>query len=90
MKLLVTIGGDDTASTANRLTNYLHNQDIEVAHIHVPKTIDNDLPLPDRNPTFGFHTAKTKVLELEIRFMKMHELAKIGLLFQRWDVLRVI
>tara|TARA_R110002050_G_scaffold84690_4_gene180837 strand:- start:288 stop:1505 length:1218 start_codon:yes stop_codon:yes gene_type:complete len=58
VKLLVTIGGDDTASTANRLTKYLQTQDLEVAHIHVPKTIDNDLPLPDRNPTFGFHTAK--------------------------------
>ena len=58
VKLLVTIGGDDTASTANRLTKYLQNQDLSVGHIHVPKTIDNDLPLPDRNPTFGFHTAK--------------------------------
>ena len=58
VKLLVTIGGDDTASTASRLTKYLNNQKLDVAHIHVPKTIDNDLPLPDRNPTFGFHTAK--------------------------------
>ncbi|MFD2917185.1 6-phosphofructokinase [Psychroserpens luteus] len=58
VKLLVTIGGDDTASTANRLTKYLQTQSFDVAHIHVPKTIDNDLPLPDRNPTFGFHTAK--------------------------------
>ena len=58
VKLLVTIGGDDTASTANRLTKYLQTQNLTVAHIHVPKTIDNDLPLPDRNPTFGFHTAK--------------------------------
>ena len=58
VKLLVTIGGDDTASTANRLTKYLQSQSIDVSHIHVPKTIDNDLPLPDRNPTFGFHTAK--------------------------------
>jgi len=58
VKLLVTIGGDDTASTANRLTKYLKNQELDVSHIHVPKTIDNDLPLPDRNPTFGFHTAK--------------------------------
>ena len=58
VKLLVTIGGDDTASTANRLIKYLHNQDLDIKHIHVPKTIDNDLPLPDRNPTFGFHTAK--------------------------------
>ena len=58
VKLLVTIGGDDTASTANRLTKFLQSQNLDVSHIHVPKTIDNDLPLPDRNPTFGFHTAK--------------------------------
>ncbi|QXP65089.1 6-phosphofructokinase [Polaribacter sp. HaHaR_3_91] len=58
VKLLVTIGGDDTASTANRLTKYLKSEALDVRHIHVPKTIDNDLPLPDRNPTFGFHTAK--------------------------------
>lgn len=58
VKLLVTIGGDDTASTASRLTKYLTNKQLDIAHIHVPKTIDNDLPLPDRNPTFGFHTAK--------------------------------
>jgi 6-phosphofructokinase 1 len=58
IKLLVTIGGDDTASTANRLTKYIQTQGLEVAHVHVPKTIDNDLPLPGRNPTFGFHTAK--------------------------------
>jgi 6-phosphofructokinase 1 len=60
VKLLVTIGGDDTASTASRLTRFLAEKDLDVAHIHVPKTIDNDLPLPDRNPTFGFHTAKNE------------------------------
>lgn len=58
VKLLVTIGGDDTASTAGRLTKYLTDKQLNIAHIHVPKTIDNDLPLPGRNPTFGFHTAK--------------------------------
>ena len=58
IKLLVTIGGDDTASTANRITKYLASQNISISNIHVPKTIDNDLPLPDRNPTFGFHSAK--------------------------------
>lgn len=58
VKLLVTIGGDDTASTANRVTKYLASQNIQISNIHVPKTIDNDLPLPDRNPTFGFHSAK--------------------------------
>ncbi len=58
VKLLVTIGGDDTASTANRVTKYLASQNVLISNIHVPKTIDNDLPLPDRNPTFGFHSAK--------------------------------
>lgn len=58
VKLLVTIGGDDTASTANRISKFLAKNEVEVKNIHVPKTIDNDLPLPDRNPTFGFHSAK--------------------------------
>lgn len=55
--LLVTVGGDDTASTANRITKFLHNNKIEIKNIHVPKTIDNDLPLPAGVPTFGFNTA---------------------------------
>jgi len=58
VKLLVSIGGDDTASTANRITAYLQQEHIYISNTHVPKTIDNDLPLPDRNPTFGFHSAK--------------------------------
>jgi 6-phosphofructokinase 1 len=58
VKLLVTIGGDDTASTANRLSKYLADKSLKVANIHVPKTIDNDLPLPEGYPTFGYHSAK--------------------------------
>lgn len=58
IELLVTIGGDDTASTANRLTKYLAENDIQIRNIHVPKTIDNDLPLPEGVPTFGFTSAK--------------------------------
>ncbi|MCB0519927.1 MAG: 6-phosphofructokinase [Lewinellaceae bacterium] len=56
--LLVTIGGDDTASTSNRLTKWLADQHINIQNIHVPKTIDNDIPLPDMMPTFGFNSAK--------------------------------
>jgi 6-phosphofructokinase 1 len=55
--LLVTVGGDDTASTANRITKFLHNNKVEIKNIHVPKTIDNDLPLPEGVPTFGFMSA---------------------------------
>jgi 6-phosphofructokinase 1 len=70
VQLLVTIGGDDTASTANRLTKYLQTQDLKVAHIHVPKNIDNDLSLPGRNPTFGFHTAKDEGVRIGNRVYK--------------------
>jgi len=58
VKLLVTIGGDDTASTANRISKYLEANSIRIQNIHVPKTIDNDLPLPEGNPTFGYESAK--------------------------------
>ena len=64
VKILVTIGGDDTASTANRLTKYLATQSLDVANIHVPKTIDNDLPLPEGTPTFGYHSAKEEGVRL--------------------------
>ena len=47
VKLLVTVGGDDTASTANRIAKFLEAKKYPIANIHVPKTIDNDLPLPE-------------------------------------------
>jgi len=58
IQLLVTIGGDDTASTANRISKFLRENDVSIQNIHVPKTIDNDLPLPEGNPTFGYQSAK--------------------------------
>ena len=58
IKLLVTVGGDDTASTANRIAKFLEAKKYPIANIHVPKTIDNDLPLPENTPTFGFNSAK--------------------------------
>ena len=52
---LVTIGGDDTATSSYRIDTLTRGQ-IQVAH--VPKTIDNDLPLPGNMPTFGYQTAR--------------------------------
>ena len=60
IKLLVTIGGDDTASTANRISLFLEEKAIKTQNIHVPKTIDNDLPLPVGISTFGYQTAKNE------------------------------
>jgi 6-phosphofructokinase 1 len=52
---LVTIGGDDTGFSASVVAKQSKGK-IKVAH--VPKTIDNDLPLPGATPTFGFETAR--------------------------------
>jgi ATP-dependent phosphofructokinase / diphosphate-dependent phosphofructokinase len=52
--ILITIGGDDTAKTANAIARKLGKQIIVV---HVPKTIDDDLPLPLGFHTFGYRTA---------------------------------
>jgi 6-phosphofructokinase len=68
--LLVTIGGDDTASTANRLSEYLLKNNLPVQNIHVPKTIDNDIPLPGQICTFGFQTAKDKGSDLAKTYME--------------------
>jgi 6-phosphofructokinase len=52
---LATIGGDDTAYSASKVYASARGT-LRVAH--VPKTIDNDLPLPGAAPTFGFETAR--------------------------------
>jgi 6-phosphofructokinase len=53
--LLITIGGDDTAYAAMKVAERAAGR-IRVAH--VPKTIDNDLALPDYVDTFGYQTAR--------------------------------
>ncbi|HYT84718.1 MAG TPA: diphosphate--fructose-6-phosphate 1-phosphotransferase [Gemmatimonadales bacterium] len=52
---LITIGGDDTAYSAMRLAQKAAGR---IRVVHVPKTIDNDLPLPPYVDTFGFQTAR--------------------------------
>jgi len=52
---LITIGGDDTAFSAMKLEE-ISNGRIRV--VHVPKTIDNDLDLPQGYSTFGYQTAR--------------------------------
>ncbi len=64
VKLLVTIGGDDTASTANRISKYMKTHGVDLQNIHVPKTIDNDLPLPEGSPTFGYQSAKEEGVKI--------------------------
>jgi 6-phosphofructokinase 1 len=52
---LITIGGDDTCFSALTLERAAQGR---LRVVHVPKTIDNDLDLPQGVPTFGFETAR--------------------------------
>ena len=52
---LITIGGDDTCFSALTLERAAQGR---LRVVHVPKTIDNDLDLPQGVPTFGFQTAR--------------------------------
>ena len=56
---LVTIGGEDTAYSSMKVAEHAENQGYPLKSVHVPKTIDNDLPLPEGIPTFGFETARS-------------------------------
>jgi ATP-dependent phosphofructokinase / diphosphate-dependent phosphofructokinase len=56
LRYLVCIGGDDTTYGATRIAERTRGR---LGVVTVPKTIDNDLPLPDNAPTFGFETARS-------------------------------
>lgn len=55
IKYLISIGGDGTLYLASQIEKEAKGS---IKVVHVPKTIDNNLMLPDDNPTFGFATAR--------------------------------
>jgi 6-phosphofructokinase 1 len=75
---LVTIGGDDTALSSSFVANKSGNK---IRTVHVPKTIDNDLPLPNHIPTFGYQTARHYGVEL------VQNLAEDARSTRRWYVI---
>jgi ATP-dependent phosphofructokinase / diphosphate-dependent phosphofructokinase len=56
VRYLVCIGGDDTTTAAAKIAERAGHT---LSVVTVPKTIDNDLPLPENLPTFGFETARS-------------------------------
>lgn len=63
VKHLITIGGDGTSFVAREIEKRSNGL---ISIVHVPKTIDNDLPMPGGAPTFGFETARhwgTEIVE---------------------------
>lgn len=75
--LLVTIGGDDTAYGASVIADKMGGR---LRCAHVPKTIDNDLPLPPGVPTFGFTTAR------HVGFRAVKNLLKDAHTVGRWYI----
>src|SRR5512139_525335 len=68
---LVSIGGDDTAFSASRVARYAQEtMGVRLNSVHVPKTIDNDLPLPKDIPTFGFETARALGAQLTMNLKR--------------------
>jgi ATP-dependent phosphofructokinase / diphosphate-dependent phosphofructokinase len=55
-RYLACIGGDDTTYGAARIAERTRGR---IGLATVPKTIDNDLPLPENAPSFGFETARS-------------------------------
>ena len=47
------IGGNDSMDTVVKLDKYFKDNNIDIAVIGIPKTIDNDLPITDHTPGFG-------------------------------------
>ena len=78
VEALVSIGGDDTAFSASQIYKQAKGA-IRVAH--VPKTIDNDLPLPGSTPTFGFETARHNGVQI------VRNLAEDARTTSRWYII---
>ena len=64
---MVVIGGDDTARGGFGVARASKG---DVRFAQIPKTIDNDLPLPGGTPTFGFETARHLGTELVLNIME--------------------
>lgn len=61
VRYLITIGGDGTSFMARWIEREAKGS---ISVVHVPKTIDNDLPLPGGMPTFGYETARHYGVEI--------------------------
>ncbi|WP_239015149.1 diphosphate--fructose-6-phosphate 1-phosphotransferase [Archangium violaceum] len=59
--MLITIGGDGTATLAQIISEKTRGK---IRVVHVPKTIDNDIDLPHDTSTFGFQTARHVGVEI--------------------------
>ncbi len=67
IRYLITIGGEGTLFMANWIEREARGT---LSVVHVPKTIDNDVPLPGGQSTFGFQTARHWGVEIVNNIME--------------------
>ena len=67
IKYLITVGGDGTLFMANWIDKEARGS---ISVVHVPKTIDNDIPLPGGVSTFGYQTARHWGVEIVKNIME--------------------
>ncbi|MCX8028067.1 MAG: diphosphate--fructose-6-phosphate 1-phosphotransferase [Thermodesulfovibrionales bacterium] len=67
IKYLITVGGDGTLFMANWIDKEARGS---INVVHVPKTIDNDIPLPGGVSTFGYQTARHWGVEIVKNIME--------------------
>ena len=67
VKKLLTIGGEGTLFMANWIEKEARGS---ISVVHVPKTIDNDIPLPGGASTFGYQTARHWGVEIVKNIME--------------------
>ena len=61
-------GGGDSADTCYKVSQISENMGYPVQAIHIPKTVDNDLPITDNCPGFGSVAKYIAVSALEASF----------------------
>ncbi len=61
-------GGGDSADTCHKVSQLSKNMGFPIQAIHIPKTVDNDLPVTDNCPGFGSVAKYIAISTLEASF----------------------
>lgn len=81
IRYFLLIGGNDTALTTLRISEYARDRGYGLHAIAVPKTIDNDLPFMDHTPGYGsaatFVAAATQEAGKDTEAMRLVDPVKI-------------
>jgi ATP-dependent phosphofructokinase / diphosphate-dependent phosphofructokinase len=67
IRYLISIGGDGSLFMSNWIEKESRG---DLSVVHVPKTIDNDVPLPGNQSTFGYQTARHWGVEIVENIME--------------------